>query len=707
MDSNEASALPPKPGASRDLLRIIAEGIRQAHGFDVALIGLTAEDGTCVDTLATDDEGPARSMRYELAGAPCERTIFDGHCVVTDRVQDRFPRDEVLVELQARSYLGVRFDDPMTGRPGLIVGISARPMVPHATGPLLQSFHTFAECVETARANSLQRDRLSELTTALDAASDGVLIFEPDTLRFCYGNEAANTLVGLEEGELRSLTPLDLHPHFDEAGYRALLGPLLDDHDRNSHFDTVLLSSDGREIPVEVSLRFVPEIGPRGRFIAIVRDITERIVFERELKETVQALRARTAELEKLREIAERASRAKSEFLANMSHEIRTPMTAILGFADLLGEEERRTLPPTQRQEAIRTIRRNGIHLLSIINDILDLSKIEAGRMPVERIPVPLPELLEEVRSFLAPRAAAKEIFLELEYRSAVPATIQIDPIRLRQILLNLIGNSIKFTEQGGVTIEVSHHSGREQLRIEVTDTGIGMTPEQCARIFDAFSQADNSTTRRYGGTGLGLRISSRLAEMLGGGISVESEKGRGSTFTVVVGTGRTEGVRRVQPRPGCSEAVSHDSYESTPTTGVDSTPTEGASGPRLGGVRILLAEDGPDNQKLIRFHLEREGAEVTVVDDGTAAVQRLTGADADFDLVLMDMQMPVLDGYEATRQLRRQGCDLPVIAITAHAMTGDRERCIEAGCDDYLSKPIEKSVLVATCRRWVDSVEA
>jgi PAS domain S-box-containing protein len=409
-------------------------------------------------------------------------------------------------------------------------------------------------------------------------------------------------------------------------------------------------------------------------------------------------------ELRRARDLAEAASRAKSEFLANMSHEIRTPMTAILGYADLLSEESGAGLDQRARRLYGQTIRRNGEHLLSILNDILDLSKIEAGKMTIETRPVQPEQLVHEVMSLMHVQASGKGLSLSAEFDSPVPRTIASDPVRLRQILVNLVGNAVKFTEQGGVTLRVSmDETDQSSMKIAVRDTGIGMSDEQIGRLFQAFEQADASTTRRFGGTGLGLRISGRLAEMLGGGISVQSEPGRGSEFTLRVRVGDTEGPL---VDTGTSDVVQSrtDSSRARPEEPADDL---GA----LQDARILLAEDGPDNIRLISFYLRKAGADVRHVVNGREAVEALTtdgtvdGALIDpppIDLLLTDMQMPEMDGYEEVSLLRSKGCGLPIVALTAHAMEGDDTKCIAAGCDAYASKPIDRAKLLAICAQWV-----
>jgi signal transduction histidine kinase len=374
----------------------------------------------------------------------------------------------------------------------------------------------------------------------------------------------------------------------------------------------------------------------------------------------------------------ETSNRAKGEFLANMSHEIRTPMTAVLGWSEVLEED---ASDPNARADAIAAIRRNGTHLLELINDILDLSKIEAGRMDVERVEFDLVELVYDVLDMLRPRAVQKGIGFGANVLAPFPRRVLADPTRLRQILVNLIGNAIKFTERGSVTIEIDHRPGNERpLVLAVVDTGIGVPPDRLDSLFEPFRQADSSTTRKFGGTGLGLAISRRLAERMGGTLSVASVVGKGSCFTLHL------------PAVASGELVT--------TIGspiVDPAPPPANPAPLLVGKRVLVAEDGLDNQLLIRRLLERWGAVVRIVGNGREAVDDALAAvttDAPFDLVLMDMLMPTMDGYAATDELRCRGYAGPIVALTANAMQGDRDKCLAVGCTDYATKPFRRQEL-------------
>ncbi len=392
---------------------------------------------------------------------------------------------------------------------------------------------------------------------------------------------------------------------------------------------------------------------------------------------------------------AEAANRAKSEFLANMSHEIRTPMTAILGFTDLLLEPHSE---PGQRLECAQTIRRSGDHLLSIINDVLDLSKIEAGMMDIVPVPMDTQEAISGAAEFMRQRATAVGLELHVQRTSPIPECITIDALRFKQILLNLLGNAIKFTQRGSITLRCGFHDdglGGGRLRIDVVDTGIGMTADQIARLFKPFTQADTSTTRRFGGTGLGLTISKRLARMLGGDIAVSSTPGVGSTFSLWVHTGPLQGVGMLPV--GDQMAIPERKPE-----------TDHPLRTNLRG-RVLLAEDGPDNQRIIRHHLEKAGLEVEIVGNGQAAIEAIDAAierGNPFGLLLLDMQMPIMDGYTAASEIRRREWRIPVVAITAHAMVGDRERTLSAGCDDYLTKPIDRAKLIERCGYWLSRAD-
>ena len=427
-----------------------------------------------------------------------------------------------------------------------------------------------------------------------------------------------------------------------------------------------------------------------GAFDYIPKPATDSEIKAR-VRNAIRALQL-LREQKTLRIQAEAANQSKSAFLANMSHEIRTPMTAILGYTDILELEAKSLQLPELISDSLDTIKRNGGHLMELINDILDLSKIESGKLDVESIRCSPQTIVEEVLELVQVRAEAKGLKLEASYQFPLPAEIHSDPTRIRQILINLIGNAIKFTEVGIIRLNTSflENPGEEpQVQFTVIDQGIGMTEAQMSNLFRPFSQADSSTTRKYGGTGLGLTICKRLTDVLGGDISVTSKLNQGSQFSATVKTGNLEGVPLLQ------ELQQNDNTESTKP--LPAQPEEQALS--LKGKKILLAEDGPDNQKLISFILKKSGAEVTVAENGEAARQaamRAMEIGLLYDVILMDMQMPILDGYGATRILREQGYSGPIISLTANAMEGDREKCISVGCNDHVTKPIDRRKLIS-----------
>ncbi len=419
------------------------------------------------------------------------------------------------------------------------------------------------------------------------------------------------------------------------------------------------------------------------REITRTGDLTQRVDLQGsdEISDLATNLNEVTQRLRQTQDDFIRADQARTYFLANVSHEVRTPVTALLGFADLLQEPG---LSEPQRADFVQTIRRNAQHLLAILNDLLDSAKLESGQMSIERLTVAPTDLLDETVAQAQPMAQKKGLALQLEFDGTMPAAIVTDPTRARQILFNLLGNAIKFTAAGGVRV-VARMLADDVLQVQVIDTGIGISAEQMQRLFVPFSQADASTSRQFGGTGLGLALSRQLARQLGGDVTAASEPGRGSTFTVTIATGRPA-------RPTAATKAT-----SSAGAARDAVAAEDARKP-LADRRILVVDDAPDNRRLVTYVLHKAGADVVVTENGRAGVDAWQAAAAGacpFDLVIMDMQMPVLDGYAATRELRDRGFTGPVLALTANAMKSDLDRCVAAGCSDYATKPIDRRGLV------------
>ncbi|MBC7783473.1 MAG: response regulator [Burkholderiales bacterium] len=606
-----------------------------------------------------------------------------------------FSTAEVARLQQRMIWQGVYILLGVIGTMGAVLYLSLARVVTRPLEKIIKGTRAVADGDWSHRVALRQLDELGELARSFDRMTadlqtttvskqyvDGVIrsIIDPLILvgpdgMISSANRAAGDALGYTEAELIG-TPMDRI--VDAEIMRPLLATTADGNPRDVHnIETTYTGRDGRPIPVLFSASaMVDEQGRVQTLVCTAKDITHRKLAETQLRLATEA--------------AEAANSSKSEFLANMSHEIRTPMSAILGFADLLLEPH---ASQEQRNSHIQTIRRNGEHLLTIINDILDLSKIEAGRMEVESRPCAPCQVVEDVASLMRVRAIARKLDLKVEYQFPLPAQISSDAVRLRQILINLVGNAIKFTERGAVRIVVRCVQSPEPvLCFDIIDVGIGMTEQQLGKLFQPFVQADSSTTRKFGGTGLGLTISKRMAEILGGGIMVTSEPGKGSCFTVSVRTGALRDAHWI---------ASLDQAGST-TADVDLHSAE----PQQIVGRVLLAEDGPDNQLLINTYLTNAGAQVTIVDNGQVAIDeamKAQKAGEPYAVILMDMQMPVLDGYAATAKLRAAGYRLPIVAITAHAMASDREKCLQSGCDDYLTKPILRDVMLRTIASYTN----
>jgi PAS domain S-box-containing protein len=517
--------------------------------------------------------------------------------------------------------------------------------------------------VRTRTAALAQREyQLRSITNALPVLigqvdSNEVFTFANDGLEKWYGKTVVGKTFREALGEER-------YPANEPYIKRALKGEMVT-YERYSTFG----NNNG-----VFSITYVPEFddqkNPTG-FIVLANDITRYKEIQQELKDA--------------RDAAEVANSTKSAFLANMSHEIRTPLGAVLGFSELLLNDD---MSASDRHNSVEVIKRNGQLLSNIINDILDLSKVEAGKMEIERIEVPFSEIMKEISSSLSLGASEKGLKLIVGSQGTIPNYIKTDPLRLRQILLNIVGNAIKFTQRGSVqvTFQMINVDGDLKLAFIVKDTGEGIQPEQINRLFVPFSQADASTTRKFGGTGLGLVLSKKLANSLGGDIVLtETTPGKGSTFTITIDPGEVN-----------LEVESKSQYQFSNMAATK----EGLS---LSPLNILLVDDSLDNQLLITRILKKAGAAVTTASNGREGYeQALNGS---YDVVLMDLQMPEMDGYEATKLLRNNSYKKPIIALTAHAMKEERERSLKSGFDNHITKPIDQKLLINTLSSYVKEI--
>ncbi len=537
--------------------------------------------------------------------------------------------------------------------------------------------HEYAEFVRrSAKRDALHERRYREL---LDNSSDIVYTHDLEG-RVITWSRAGELTTGYTQRDLFGKPLADLVPpsRRESAGRwvaETLAGKAA------PVYELLILARDGRPVTLEVTTRTITQEGRLVGILGFARDITAR-------KQTEEAA-------QRAAEAAEAASRAKSEFLANMSHEIRTPLNGILGMTELTLE----THLTAEQREYLELVKLSADSLLIIINDILDFSKIEAGKLELDAEIFDIRRLLATTLKPLELRAREKGVALTWVVDSRVPDRLEGDSVRLRQVMTNLAGNAVKFTEQGSVSVGaelISSDSRTALLRLSVRDTGIGIPRNKQEIIFYAFAQADGSTTRKYGGTGLGLAVTRKIVEMMGGETSLESEPGRGSTFCVTL--------------PFAIPAAAPASRSEIAAGSRASAEVASAGAVSAGATRVLLAEDNPTNQKLVLYLLQRLGYhDIEVVNDGKQALAAVEKSGLDqFSLALMDLQMPEMNGFEATAAIREMEREskhhLPIIALTAHAMKGDMERCLQAGMDGYISKPIRREEFLETIGRFLPS---
>jgi PAS domain S-box-containing protein len=538
-------------------------------------------------------------------------------------------------------------------------------------GSIVRWIGTNTDITESLKAEDALRRSEQKLQLGIEVARVGIAEIDYATGLVAL-SKIACSIYGLDESDnlisrqrLHELIHPDDRGRFSDRVKEALSNP----EASTISIEHKILRRNGDIRWVEVRKRVLFDINskvPRvtGAVLAL-QDITEQKEFE--------------INLQQARLSAESASRAKTEFLANMSHEIRSPMTAILGYAELLRGANDEDI------EKIKTIQRNGQFLLSLINDILDLSKIEAGKLQVDKVRFRPRGLIEEVTSLMNVRAIEGKIALQSDFKTWLPREVSGDPIRVRQILINLVGNAIKFTEEGEVRLVTSYDQLNEKIRIDITDTGIGMEEETLRRIFRPFEQADSSIVQRFGGTGLGLAISTRLAELMGAKIEVESVFEKGSTFSLILPV-QSPDLRE-------TESVSETNLEFLDRSQIYEGQFK---------IHALVVDDRRDIRFLVHHYIQRVGGQTTLCENGQEAVDAVLSENSSnpFDVILMDVQMPVMDGMTAVRRLRELGFDRPIIALTANAKESDRDACLLAGFTSYLSKPISSEEMFSLLRR-------